>query len=111
MMSKDPVGAYKDATANLAEATQKAETMVADIGRFAHLLQGWKTVGLANSPGFSADGAGPVPTTTINMQSWPSAQQLQNALVTWRSALQVVNSAWLAVPEHLRKGLPAPPPT
>jgi hypothetical protein len=110
MMSKDPVGAYKDAMANLADATQKAETMVAVIDRFAHLLHDWKTVGLANSPGFSAEGAGPVPTTTINMQNWPSAQQLQNALVTW-SALQVVNAAWLAVPEHLRKGLPAPPPT
>jgi hypothetical protein len=110
-MSRDPVGTYKNAMTNLAEATQNAERMAANVDRFAHLLQNWRTVGLANSPGFSAEGAGPVPTTTINMRDWPSAQQLQNALVAWRSALQVVNSAWMAVPEHLRKGLPAPPLT
>jgi len=105
-MATDRIQAYQEALKKLEVTTRQVEHYVGEIQNGATKLRNWESVVISNSGvGFPAEAHG----ESIDANTWPSAQQLAEALSEWHKARHTVNNAWSAIPEERRTGLQPPP--
>ena len=105
-MSNDPVADYLKAYREAGEARRKAMVYVDVIRDAATKLQReWRQVSVTDVG--AQFGAGQ--DLRINGGSWPSAQELADALAGYRMAVFAAGAAYLRIPEDQR-GMVATPP-
>lgn len=109
MASEDPIAKYQDALSALDAAERAAQTVVGiviDVGN--KLARNWKRVTVAN-----ADPPIPFPvgavTDSVNASTWPTAQELGQAMAAWHTARHEARNAWSAIPAERRVGIQGPP--
>jgi hypothetical protein len=101
------VEAYLTARANFIEVVQKIENAAKNIIAVGSALRQYP-----GQLGFSNASVG-LPSRafagqTFNADDWKSADQIQQILLEWHTARDVMNQAWQAVPRNLQGGLQPP---
>ena len=107
-MATDLIGAYQDALKSLTNARGEAERVANIIVDAGVKLHKWEVVMISNGqrgfpPEIALPGSG-----SINRSTWPTADQLENALADYHQALHSAQNAWSAIPSESRIGLQEP---
>jgi hypothetical protein len=109
-MSGSPVATYQSALKELAAAEHRAEAVVRVITDAADKLRNWRRVMIANGSGGFPPAIGlRIDSPSIDARGWPSADQLEQALVSWHIAHEAAVTAWNALAPGERTGLRPPP--
>jgi hypothetical protein len=111
-MSTDPVAAYQEARNRLRKAEVEAARLAKFIAEAGKKLadDGWKEV-ILNGCNFSfgaSSGLRAGSSPSINMELWPTAERLGEALTEYHKAKSFVDSAWNALPPDRRSGISPP---
>jgi hypothetical protein len=106
--SPDVGSRYLDALRELQQREGEVLRMVSIIQRAAKCLEHWKAVYVLNT------GAGfPKEVTmvgrSIDASTWPTAQQLADALAGWHEAAEITRTTWARLPREMRSSMPPPP--
>ena len=105
-MAADPISNYQKALRDVESSRRKAEDLVTLINdASAKLQRDWERVSVTDvQVGFS-----PAQDVHVNGRTWPSAQQLAEALAGYRTAVLDAGNAYRQIPEGQR-GVVTPPP-
>ena len=111
MAPDDPVEAYQNSLTKLKYAEDDAKRVVQTVEDIAQKLRGhsWRTVMLANlhDVRFPADFDPARP--SIDCNSWPTPEQIRDAIQAYHDARLASKNAWGHVPTDRRQGLRPPP--
>jgi hypothetical protein len=103
----DSSDAFSAAMAELDAATAVVKNMIQLIENGARVLQKWQTVAVVNIPeGNSLPGIRP--SGTINGLTWPTAQELGDALTRYHAALKKAQHAWTPLSDQIKQSVPRP---
>jgi hypothetical protein len=101
---------YFDALSTFEEAEKKASKIISIVCSVAEVLR-------LNPQRFFFSNSVPMPAEVVlgrtsvgDANQWPSANQIQEALMQCHEALENVQNAWRAIPGEDRKKLQVPPP-
>lgn len=108
-MSSDPVQLYQSKLRAKKDAEAMAEEMVFRVRSFSDRLKDWKRTVVSNMPGvYPASLTFNRSTPSIDGNTWPTAQQVNEALGMYHTAVSELMSAWTAIPEERKEGLMPP---
>lgn len=107
-----PIEEYIEARNVMIQASAAVQRMAETIRNVSHALStNSRRFLFANLPsGMPAEVAMSRDVVTVDANSWPSAQALQDALRDMHEARTVVFNAWSRVPQEQRSALQPPPP-
>jgi hypothetical protein len=75
-----------DPREELHQASAQVESIVARVREIAAKLEDWQHLMLANARKFSVGASAPPRSATINLELWPSAEEIDNALTRYERA-------------------------
>ena len=93
----DPISAYQEAIRERSEARDRMMGFVETVSSVSEQLYGYR------NPGFLSR-----LTLRIDADSWPSADQMTDALAVWHQTNNAAIAAWDKIPENRRYGLSPP---
>lgn len=107
----DPVARYQEAIAKVEASEAKAKSVVAIVVDAGRKLGKWQDVMVNNAGdgvGYPAEMGLNANTPTINAHTWPSANDIHEALSAYHVAKSEAMHAWVAIPADRKKGLNPP---
>lgn len=103
---------WQDAIIRRKAAVDNVERVVKSIKAISDKLFFWNKAVVSNISGggypMELTMGGDPQATSINASTWPSAQELHDALVAFHKANAEVSAAWDAIPSDRRLGLSGP---
>lgn len=101
---------YLDALKRAKEAAATAQRLADVVKAGAESLKHWRDVRVVNGKGGFPPGVGQLITPgTVDANTWPTALQLEEALVAYHQARQEAHTAHRAIPDENRHGIETPP--
>jgi hypothetical protein len=75
-----------DPSQELSQATVQVESIIARVREIAAKLEDWEHLMLTSARKFSIGASAPPRTASLNLELWPSAEEIDNALTRYERA-------------------------
>ena len=109
IMASDPISNYQQALQSFEAAQRRVQSLVQIIDQAALHLRNWQRVIVSNSRHSFPTGIGTTSNASINAQTWPTGDQIGEALSQYHSLLHEAGNAYRQIPES-QKAVVQPPP-